>query len=59
MIDGNERPSKSTNVQDGMWSATGGGESPTGLFKQRVNKLANSFTKMTPSLAALQQLRVA
>lgn len=35
-----------------MWSATGGGESPTGLFKQRVNKLANSFTKMTPSLAA-------
>lgn len=35
-----------------MWSATGGGESPTGLFKQRVNKLANSFTKMTPNLAA-------
>lgn len=31
----------------GVWAATGGGESPTGLFKQRVDEPANSFTKMT------------
>ena len=40
----------STNVRDGVWAANGGGESPTGLFKQMVDKLANSFTKMTQSL---------
>ena len=34
-----------TNVQVGVRAATGGGESPTGLFKQRVDEPANSFTK--------------
>lgn len=49
----------STNVQVGVWAATGGGESPTGLFKQRVDELANSFTKMTQSLPVFPWLRVA
>lgn len=49
----------STNVQDGVWAATGGGESPTSLFKQGVDKLANSFTNMTESLPVFPWLRVA
>lgn len=40
----------STNVQVGVWAATEGGESPTGLFRQRVNELVDSFTKMTQRL---------
>lgn len=48
----------STNVQVGVWAATGGGESPTGLFKQRVDNLANSFTKMTQGLPVFPWLRV-
>lgn len=36
----------------GVWAATGGGESPTALFKRRVNKPANSFTKTTEGLPA-------
>lgn len=51
--------SRRTNAQVGVWAATGGGESPTGLFKHKVDKLANSFTKMTQSLPVFQWLRVA
>lgn len=51
--------SDSTNVQCGVWAATGGGESPTALFKQRVNKPANSFTKITHSMSVFPWLSVA
>lgn len=46
-----------TNVQNGVCVATGE-ESPAGLFKQRVDKLANSFTNMTQSLPVFLWLRV-
>lgn len=57
MISGDAGGLFTSNVQAGEWAATGGGESPTALFKQRVNKLANSFTKITHSLSCFSMVK--